>query len=83
MDMIGQLNLGCSSSRSSGVVCPDAVGISTTIIKPIGGLDSVKKITSVEANEVKVVVVLAKMVGVGKRKTVDKPVISARSFKDD
>ena len=67
MDMIGQLNFGRSSSRTSGVVRPDAVGISTAIIKPVGGLDSVKKITGVEVKEVKAVGVLAKTVGVEKR----------------
>ena len=41
---------------------------------------SAKKITGVE---VEAVGVLAKTVGVGKRMAVDKPVISARSFKDD
>ena len=83
MDMIGQLNFGRNSSRSSGVFRPDAVGISTAIIKPVGDLDSVKKITGVEVNEVKAVGVLTKTVGVGKGMTVDKPVISARRFKDD
>ena len=67
MDMIGQLNFGRSSSRTNGVVRPDAVGISTAIIKPVGGLDSVKKITGVEVKEAKAVGVLAKTVGVEKR----------------
>lgn len=57
--------------------------VSSAVVKAIGGLDSVKKITGVEVNEVKAVDVLAKTDGVGKRMTVDKPVISARSFKDD
>ena len=55
----------------------------SAVVKAIGGLDSVKKITGVEVNEVKAVGVLTKTVGVGKRITVDKPVIPARSFKDD
>lgn len=54
--------------------------VPSAVVKAIGGLDSVKKITGVE---VEAVGVLAKTVGVGKRMTVDKPVISARSFKDD
>ena len=57
--------------------------VPSAVVKAIGGLDSVKKITGVEVNEVKAVGVLTKTVGVGKRMTVDKPVISARSFKDD
>ena len=57
--------------------------VPSAVVKAIGGLDSVKKITGVEVNEVKAVGVLTKTVGVGKGMTVDKPVISARSFKDD
>ena len=57
--------------------------VPSAVVKAIGGLDSVKKITGVEVNEVKAVGVLTKTVGVGKRMAVDKPVISARSFKDD
>ena len=57
--------------------------VPSAVVKAIGGLDSVKKITGVEVNEVKAVGVLTKTVSVGKGMTVDKPVISTRSFKDD
>ena len=96
MDMIGQLNFGNRAvrkvARSSAVARPlrlsrSAPRIHFNNIRPevkvpsaVVNSASAKKITGVE---VEAVGVLAKTVGVGKRMAVDKPVISARSFKDD
>ncbi len=100
MDMIGQLNFGNRAVRkvapSSTVVRPlrfssgvpslrfNNVRPEVKVPSAVGKSASAQKITGVEVNEVKAVGVLAKTVGVGRKKSaVGKPDISAKSFKDD